>query len=757
MIPVTTEEAMEARARAARKWPGREVMTKIVTPLLVTVLLAACTTVQRPVEDPHPRLARTDAERLYDDEVLVNEEEGVTGSAGIEDTEFFPGEGTFINEQAARPRPPALSEDGEIVLNFEGESIQSVVHTILGEVLGETFVIGPGVSGQVTFATARPVSQEQLMPILELLLRWNGATLVFHEGRYHVLPIDQAIPGHLVPEMGGVDQVRGFAVRAVPLRYISATEMEKILKPYVRPNAIVNVDVMRSMIFLAGTREELRNYLRTVEIFDVDWLAGMSVGIFPLETVDVEAITAELTAVFGTEADSPLAGLFRFVPLERLGSIMVITPRKDYLPKAQEWITRLDRGAAGAGKQLYVYKVKNLEAQVLADYLTQLFGGTTNSRSRDRRTNLAPGLEPVTMSSVGDFNANREAANQAGLANRGGSNNGGAGGSGLLGEDADISITSIVETNSLLIQATQSQYSSILAAIERIDEEPLQVLIESQVMDVLLTEDLQFGVNWFLSNYANPNLPEGVTPDSGRVFDQGSFGGAAGGFGFQLSDFLWGDQTFVAATISALDSITDVRSLSAPSLVVRNNEQATITVGTQVPVESTAFNPGGGGTTVSSAQYVSTGVTLDVTPRINPGGLVYLDVSQEVSRPGQRDPNISTSGNPPINNRSVTSRVAVQSGQTVFLGGLISESDEAGSTGVPYLSRIPGVGALFGAKNRNKNRSETIVMITPTVLENVADLEAVTEDLEDEFIRVTPLKITTLLSPEEENRDADSQ
>ncbi len=721
--------------------------------LAVAGVVAGCTTVQRPVEDPHPRLAQETAEGLFDDQILVTADSAVGPDPGIEETEFYTGEGSFINESAARPRTPALSADGEIVLNFEGESIQSVVHTILGEVLGETFVIGPGVSGQVTFATARPVTQEQLMPILELLLRWNGATLVFHEGRYHVLPIDQAIPGHLVPEVGGVDQVRGFAVRAVPLEHISPTEMAKILEPYVRPNAIVNVDVMRSMIFLAGTREELRNYLRTVEIFDVDWLAGMSVGIYPLHTVDVESITAELTAVFGTESESPLAGLFRFVPLERLGSVMVITPKEDYLIKAQEWIEILDRGAAGAGMQLYVYKVKNLEAQVLADYLTQLFGGTTSGGSRDRRNNLAPGLEPVTMSNLSNFNDNRAAANQQGLQRN---NVGGDGGStvegGLLGEDANIRITSVVETNSLLIQATQSQYGSILAAIERIDEEPLQVLIESQVMDVELNENLQYGVNWFLSNYDNPSLPDGVGPDSGRVFDQGQFSGD--GAGFQLSDFLFGGETFVAATITALDSVTDLRSLAAPSLIVRNNESATITVGTQVPVESTSFVGGvGGGNTVSSAQYVSTGVTLDVTPRINPGGLVYLDITQEVSRPGVRDPSVSTSGNPPINNRSVSSRGAVQSGQTVFLGGLIQESDSAGTAGVPYLNRIPGVGALFGSKTRDKFRNETIVMITPTVLETTADLEAVTEDLEDEFIQVRPLKITTILDNNDDNDD----
>ena len=184
-----------------------------------------------------------------------------------------------------------------------------------------------------------------------------------------------------------------------------------------------------------------------------------------------------------------------------------------------------------------------------------------------------------------------------------------------------------------------------------------------------------------------------------------------------------------------------MRTLSAPSLVVRNNEQASITVGTQVPVNSTSINTGGNNNVVSSAQYVSTGVTLDVTPRINPGGLVYLDILQEVSQPGTPE---TEGGNPPIDDRRVQSQVAVQSGETVFLGGLISEQDSRTTGGVPYLNRIPGIGGLFGNKTTAKVRTETIVMITPTVLENNADLRAVTEDLQDEFIRIRPLEITTI-------------
>jgi len=724
------------------------VARQLVLILLVVLVAAACATEQRMPLGPVStnKTIKSASAAVIDSEPVIAST--ANSNPGVTDIEIYEGTGVFINKEAAVRAPEVVAEDGEIVLNFEGESIQSVVHTILGEVLQETFVIGPGVSGEVTFSTSRPVSRDQLMPILELLLRWNGATMVFSEGRYHILPVSDAIRGHLFPAMGSADRARGFEVRAVPLHYIAASEMAKILEPYVREGAIVQADAFRQMIFLAGTPEELANYLKTVEIFDVDWLAGMSVGIYPLQTVDVNSIITELEGIFGSNAESPLAGMFRFIPLERLASVLVITFEAGYLFKAEEWIKILDRGAAGAGKQLYVYRVKNLEASILAGYLTQLFGGEGGAQPERNvsRGTLAPGLEAATVGSVADFNQNRLGMQQPG------GQQGVQSGSIDMGT-GDIRITSVAETNSLLIQATQAEFNAVQAAIERIDREPLQVLIESQVLDVELNEELQFGVNWFLTN--NPNLiPPGIA-NIDQYVQSAAFGSGsseAGGFNFltTLATPLANGMPFIQATIAALDEVTDVRSLAAPSLLVRNNATATITVGTQVPVQSSSISTGNNNV-VSSAQYVSTGITLTVTPRINPGGLVYMDISQDVSRPGARDPDISTSGNPPINNKSVTSQVAVQSGQTVFLGGLISEQDSRGRSGVPYLSRLPLIGPLFGSKTKAKFRSETLVMITPTVIETAVDLQDISKDMEREFSRIPPLKISRL------NREAERE
>lgn len=723
---------------------SKALLARILLVLAMVLVAASCATSARPAR-PHPsdRTAQSAPQPSpqQPDQVSIEPSAGKDSPPIVSAVENYDGTGVFINEEAAGKRAAPVSADGEIVLNFEGESIQSVIHTILGEVLQETFIIGPGVSGEVTFSTSKPVTREQLLPILEMLLQWNGATLVYNDGRYNVLPVANAVKGNLSPLLGSVTAGKGYTVVGVPLKYISATEMAKILEPYVRDGAMIKADQFRSMIFLAGTPEELGNYLRTVEIFDVDWLQGMSVGIYPLHTVDVAAIITELQGIFGTEAETPLAGMFRFIPLERLSSVLVITYQMEYLQKAEEWIKILDRGAAGVGKQLYVYRVKNLEAPVLAGYLSEIFGGGgAKAASKTARGGaLAPGLEAVQIGSVADFNDSRVGAQDQ-------AHNAASGGSVLAAGDEDIRITSVVETNSLLIQASQSQYNSILAAIERIDIEPLQVLIESQVLDVELNEELQFGVNWFLTN--NPALiPPGAGNPFNRYIDSAAFGGssaASGGFNFLSTVSHAGGKTFVQATIAALDEVTDVRSLAAPSLLVRNNATATITVGTQVPVQSSTISTGATNV-VSNAQYVATGVTLTVTPRINPGGLVYMQIAQDVSRPGARDPDISTSGNPPINNKTVSTEVAVQSGQTVFLGGLISESNSRGRSGVPFLSRIPVIGALFGSNSKAKNRSETLVMITPTVVESSIDLQRISEEMQQQFSRVPPLHISPLV------------
>ncbi len=644
-------------------------------------------------------------------------------------TEKFPGTGVFINEKAARRNPQPPKVEGKMTLNFEGQDLQEVVKVILGDIMQENYVIAPGVKGKVTFSTARPVSAGQLMPILEMLLAWNNATLIWHENRYTVLPIKNAIKGQLTPRMGPVAAVRGYQVQAVPLKYIAPSEMEKLLKPYARDGAVISADNTRGLLFLGGTRSELANYLKTIEIFDVDWLEGMSVGIFPLNVVEASKIIPELEQIFGEGAGTPLAGMFRFLPLERLNAVVVITPQPDYLNQAETWIQRLDRGGSEAGTRLYVYSVKNVKAADLADTLNQIFTGkSSGSSSRGaNQGSVTPGLKPAKITSTNKVGKEKPK-------NRKTTTPAKSGGRGLnVVQSDDIRITAVEENNALLIRATPGQYDTILSAIKRLDEVPLQVHIEAQVIEVSLEGQLQHGVRWFFENAIDSTTEK-------SIFDGGTQSGLAGAFGpaadAATAFYSWTGPD-VQAVISLLESTGKTRVVSTPSLTVINNAEASLNVGDQIPVNSTSFNPSGGVGSYSSVQYLNTGVKLSVTPRVNPGGLVFMEITQEVSSPKD---NADVNGNRTVSTRTVSTQVAVQSGETLALGGLISTEEGLGASGVPGLHRIPLLGNLFGSKRRTNNRKELIVFITPTVVRSIEDARTLTEEYQKKFRGIKPIQ-----------------
>ncbi len=653
-----------------------------------------------------------------------------------------PGTGQVINQRVASAPPPSLDMPGEATFNFEGESVHAVVKAILGDLLQQNYVIAPGVQGQVTLATPRPVNAAQALSLLEMVLGWNNARLVWTDGRYNVLPADQALAGNLSPRTGGVGNARGYEVRAVPLQYISAAEMKKILEPYARANAVVSVDASRNLIVLAGTRAELQNYLRTVEIFDVDWLAGMSVGVFPLQSAEAAQMVDELNAVFGEGGSTPVSGMFRFMPLEGQNAVMVITSQARYLREAQVWIERLDAGG-GEGARLYTYEVLYMKAVDLADQLSQVFGGqAAGSGARGGGPpSIMPGLEPVQIRSINtpapdaaDPKARAESERAAGATG----NTGNAGGRGdgiALGSDADVSISAVEESNALLVRATPGQWESIRRAIERLDTMPLQVHIEAQVVEVQLTGELSYGVNWFFDNAVD----EAGLPDTSGRNSWGSLAGTIGADGLSWT-FLGRN---AAAIITALDTASNVRLLSTPSVVVRNNAEAKLDVGTKIPVNSTSFNPitgdpGVGNGTFTQVQYLDTGVILTVTPRISRDGTVFMEIEQEVSSPGAPRAGDPT-GNVPINKRSLITEAAIKSGETVMLAGLITEGTTDGSSGVPGLSRIPVIGGLFGTKTRDSNRSEVIILVTPRVIRDPAEARKLTDEYSERFRALEPL------------------
>lgn len=772
-IPVRTVSTSPAM-RGGRRRPA--VLALLVAAL---VALAGCVSAPQPRMDRAATLPPPAATHIADDSKAIE-----TAPPPKIPPTLSRGTGQLIDAGAAGLTPPGRGAEpaGETTFNFEGESLQAVIKALLGDLLQKNYVIAPGVQGTVTLATPSPVNPSQAMSLLEMVLGWNNARMIWADGRYNIVPADQALTsGNLGPHTGPLAGVRGFELRAVPLRFISAPEMEKLLKPYARSNAIVNVDSARNLIVLAGTRDELANYLRTIQIFDVDWLAGMSVGVFPLQQTDATHMVTSLEKVFGEQSKTPVAGMFRFMPLEGINAVLVITPQPKYLDEIKTWIDRLDAGD-GQTPRLYVYEVKNIKASDLSNQIGTLYGIQVQQTSSTPPPSTMPGLEPVEASTYGSnngvpstaqtlsaFGGNASAGALGGRGSSAGNARGalagrlaaGAGNaSGQNGDGSGVSITSIEDSNSILVRATPAQWESIRRAIDRLDVMPLQVHIEAQVIEVNLTGDLQYGVSWYFQNA----IPDPVL--SGIAAHRKGWGAIAGSILPSSDPNNPGAQwTFLGpsslAVVRALDQVTNVRVLSAPSLVVRNNVEADFNSGTQIPVASTIFSPGlgsagtitsptgGSGSTgtvdntYSQVQFMQTGVSLKVKPRVSSNGMVFMDIDQSISNPSTSGPTVA--GNISVDNRELKTSVMVQSGETVILAGLIKQTKGVNGNGVPFLSRLPFVGALFGTKGLTNERQEVVVLVTPTVIRDPSGMRTLTDEYGSRFKALEPIRQPTTL------------
>ncbi|MEN8174936.1 MAG: type II secretion system secretin GspD [Pseudomonadota bacterium] len=633
---------------------------------------------------------------------------------------LYPAKGELVGAAAfvAGEEPFTDSADG-VSLNFNATPLAEVAKTILGDILGENYRVEPGLQGQVTMATARPVRRDALIPILESILQANGAVMVKGEGgAYRVGP--RTLLKGVAPLVPPSISTPGYSIRIVPLNFIAAEEMSKILEPLAAPDNVLRVDKTRNLLVLGGTRHELAGIMQLIDTFDVDVLKGMSVGLYSVENVAPGQMAEMLNQVFGEGGESPLAGLFRIVPLEHLNRVLVVTSRAKYLKQVSTWIRRLDLGD-GTQSKLYVYPVQNGDAADVAALLTQIFGDGGGARRPARpEGDVAPGRQAATLG--GD---NAETGADAGATTGRSSNRrgGGGGGSSLRGlaeeTGGDVRVVADTTHNTLLIMAPPSAYRTITAALRRLDTQPLQVLIEASIVEVTLSDELEYGTQWFFENeLGDDKLGTGSLNTS--ILE--SIGPKVPGFNFTISD----SAGVINAVFHALAEDSRLRVISTPSVLVLDNRTAEIRVGDQQPV-STGSSTTDGGVVTENFEFKDTGVLLTVTPRVNAGGLVIMEVTQEVTDVGPID--VGATNQRSFLQRTITTTVAVQSGDTIVLGGLIRDNSSRSDSGLPVLHKIPVVGGLFGTKNSSVDRTELLVTLTPRALRNNGEILQAGEDL----------------------------
>lgn len=658
------------------------------------------------------------------------------------------------------PKSTAAPVQGSAnAFRFEDAPLADVVHVILRDILKVDYLIHSPLTGSVTLATRGDVSADQAVYLLESALQANGVAMardsrgVFHVGKPEALTGIVAAPriagaGALAPGSGTV---------IVPLQYIGANEMATILRPLLPPNGLIRVDTVRNLLVLAGSRSQAEGWLDIVATFDIDLLKGMSVAVFPLKYASVRELEAALRMMTSAGAappagapqaqtapgraagqqpaaaaagaslleTNPMFGAIRVMPIERINSLLVVSPRAAYLEEARQWIERLDRPGMNASEpQLHIYPVKNGSARHLAEVLNGIFGESGAAPAQTPAPGVAPGLTPATGTTggAGIFQGSSTPGTLSGARGLGTSQSGAAvsrvSSAGTTSLGARIIADEL--NNAVLVYSLPGEYAKIEATLKRLDLAPTQVLIEASIIEVTLGDDLQYGLQWFFTDKARSGLTgTGVISQIGG----GILGPALAGFSYTLRNSL-GE---VRAVLNALAEKSLVKVISSPSLMVLDNHTAGIAVGNQQPIRSGETVTTGGNVTTSIV-YKDTGVNLQVTPSVSAENIVTMAINQGVTDVGQID---SATGQRSFLQRQIASKVAIRSGETLVLGGLIRDNDTSGKSGVPLLSEIPVVGALFGTHTRQATRTELLVVITPRVVRSDLDAREIGQELRE--------------------------
>ena len=713
-----------------------------------------------------------------------NQKRGVPlseGPAAGGEARVVQGTGEFTGSPSPKPLPVANGKDG-ITLYLVEASVPEAAKAILGDIFGVNYVISDRVKAKVTIQAAKPIAKEGLLEVFESVLRAeNIAIVVEPSGLYKIVPFEDAVAAGapLRTRGGGQKATPGLPSQVVPLKFVSATEMERIIKSVSPQTTILRVDPSRNMLVISGTRGEIASVLDTVSVFDVDWMKGMSFGMFPVESSDPDAIAQELDTVFANDTDGPAKGIVRFISNKRLKSILVISSRPEYIDKAERWLKRIDMVGQATEKQVHVYHVQNRPAVELAQLLRRVYAAQDQARVSTTvtpggaSTLSAPAVVPAggTIGNppvfspipqvVPGFGSNSSGSSSSTASAPTLTTNGesvptqgtgevpaapaaplpGASVSGAPPDDrtSGISVVADDTNNALVITATPAEYRRVRQILERIDISPNQVLLEATIAEVTLNDQLKFGVRWFFKKGSNSNAfsDASVTNPSTDPTIPGILDATRALVAPQFPGFSYFlNTTNIQVALNALQSITDVNVVSSPTLTVLDNKKAVLQVGNEVPVatQSAVSVIAPGAPIVNSIGYRNTGVILSITRRVSDHGRVLLDIEQEVSDVvNAGTTTASTTQSPTFQQRRVRTTVAVHDGESIVLAGLIQDRATNTRDQVPVLGSIPLLGDMFKNKDDTVARTELLIAITPRIVKDPYQVRSITAEFRDKL------------------------
>ncbi len=557
-----------------------------------------------------------------------------------------------------------MASGGLISLNFDDADVYSVVQTVFGDIMKVNYVIDPKVQGRVTFRSVAPVSKDQVLPIMEVILRLNNIGVVEDVGLYRIVPLGEVSrepsPISFGRDPNKIPVVGKSLIQVVPIVYLQSSEVVKLITPFLSSNAVV-LDVPKSnQVIVVDTDASVKRILQLIETFDNE--------------------------------------------------------------------TQKKKRA-----QVFVYPIQNLKARDIAGLLNQIFFGARPTAAAATRPGIlgtspttTPGQQPMAQAPLP---AQQPLTQMPQMGQTGRIES-------LVSDITRIYFDDI--TNSVIALATPEDYETIKEAIAKLDITPRQVVIEGVVAQVSLNDNLSLGLSYSLKAFINIKDTKmradfGVNTDV--LAKQTANTVSSSGFALVGTD----DQGVVRAYVNALASEDRAKLLAAPHILVSDNREARIQVGSQVPIVTSETFGSGTVAPQRTIQYKDTGIILKVKPQVNESGLVSMDLSQEVStfRTQQLFANETQII---LDKTEATTTLVVQDGQTVIIGGLIREDTDRTRTGVPFLSKIPILGYLFGNTTRSVSRVEIIILLTPRVVKTQAEAKAVTSDYIDNITNVDTSK-----------------
>jgi general secretion pathway protein D len=654
--------------------------------------------------------------------------------------------------RVASAQPGAVLVGQGVEMNFDGADIRTVAKTLLGDVLKLNVLVDPRVQGNVTLASVGAIPRKDLLPAFESALRLSNAAVVREGSLVKIVPLSEA--GGSAASMGAGQP--GYGVSIVPLRYVSAATVAKTAEGFLSRAGALRVIPSRNIVLIQGTTSERQSALDLISTFDVEWLRNQSVAVYPLKSTSPETMIAELERIFESSDGGMGQGVVRFQPISRMNAVMVVARSPKLLTETTQWVQRLDRSDT-TGTTLRTYRLKHGNATKVAKILNDIFVGSRSGTTSDAQASpLAPGSEGAKSkldsldrgtnannrsSSSSTQTASSNSSNQQfaaafdAFADRKGNGDETANatpaslGAPGRGPFQNIRITADTSNNAVVVYSTQEDYRVVERALRDIDRPRLQVAIDATVAEITLTDDLKFGVQYFLTS-----------KDVGAGNNKGSIGLLNAAQSTAQSallqrvtpglNFLIGSEALPRVILNALSTLTDVKVLSSPSIVAMDNQPALLQVGDEVPITTSTATLLTAGTTptVNTIEMRNTGVILKVLPQVNANGAIQLEIDQEISNVVNPDQQTLT---PTISQRRVHSSVAVTSGQTVLLAGLISEREQQTKAGIPGLQNIKFLGDLLGNTSATKQRSEIIIFIRTRLMRNSIDASAVTEEFRE--------------------------